>query len=253
MLARPLRGAAVLLVLGVAMLGAPAIALARWTRVVDDTFASGDMPAHWLEYDGPYGSDPHNCADPTHAFVWGGSLHLLMHHEDSGACGAAWYTGGVQVARAFGGVDQQVTLRWRILSYGVSSHHVIPMRFPDTGTWPAAGEEDYCEGAGPLACTTFLHYGDLAPGDQLMHGYDLGFGLESWHTMRFQRRHHTVKAWIDDLTTPVWTYTGDAATLPDTVKRVVLQQECRAGGCPSGTTGAEDIQIDWIRIADPSA
>jgi hypothetical protein len=41
-------------------------------------------------------------------------------------------------------------------------------------------------------------------------------------------------------------------TLPDTVKQVVLQQECEHQGCPSGTAGTEDIQIDWITIDNPA-
>jgi hypothetical protein len=70
--------------------------------------------------------------------------------------------------------------------------------------------------------------------------------------VRFERRDHVVKAYIDDLTTPVWTYNGSSRTLPDTKKHVVLQQECRASGCPPGTTGTEDVQIDWITIDNPA-
>jgi hypothetical protein len=33
---------------------------------------------------------------------------------------------------------------------------------------------------------------------------------------------------------------------------VVLQQECRSSGCPAGTTGTEDIQIDWITVDNPA-
>jgi hypothetical protein len=71
--------------------------------------------------------------------------------------------------------------------------------------------------------------------------------------MRFQRFHHVITAWIDDMASPAWTYVGDATTLPDTVKRVVLQQECHSSGCPAATTGSEDIQIDWIKIDDPAS
>jgi hypothetical protein len=74
------------------------------------------------------------------------------------------------------------------------------------------------------------------------------FDLSQWHTVRFERRNHVVKAYIDDLRTPVWTYRGSSRTLPDTKKQVVLQQECRPSGCPAGTTGTEDIQIDWITL-----
>jgi hypothetical protein len=76
--------------------------------------------------------------------------------------------------------------------------------------------------------------------------------LSQWRTVRFERRDHVVKAYVDDLTTPVWTYRGSSQTLPDTVKQVVLQQECEHQGCPSGTTGTEDLQIDWITIDNPA-
>jgi hypothetical protein len=46
-----------------------------WVTVVDDRFdAPGRPPAHWREYDGPYGSDPHNCARPSHNYVADGSM-----------------------------------------------------------------------------------------------------------------------------------------------------------------------------------
>jgi len=227
---------------------APAAA-AGWVNVVNDQFDSGGVPAHWRRYDGPYGSAPHNCAAPSHVSVSGGSMHLLMRHEASGRCGAGWYTAGMMLDRAFAGVDQRVTVRFRVVGGGVSGHHIIPMRFPPGAPWPQSGEEDYCEGDGSSGCFTFLHYGDTAS-TQVWHRH--AFDLSRWHTVRFERRDHVVKAYIDDLTTPVWTYSGSSRTLPDTKKQVVLQQECRASGCPPGTAGTEDVQIDWITIDNPA-
>jgi hypothetical protein len=223
-------------------------AAAGWVNVVDDQFSSGGVPAHWRRYDGPYGSAPHNCATPPHVTVSGGSMHLLMRHESSGRCGAGWYTAGMMLDRAFTSVDQRVTVRFRVVSGGVSGHHIIPMRFPPGAPWPQGGEEDYCEGSGSSGCHTFLHFGDNAS-TQVLHRH--AFDLAQWHTVRFERRDHVVKAYIDDLGTPVWTYRGSSRTLPDTKKQVVLQQECRSSGCPAGTTGTEDIQIDWITVDNP--
>jgi hypothetical protein len=220
-----------------------------WVNVVNDQFSSGGVPAHWTRYDGPYGSGPRNCATPSHASVSGGSMHMLMRYEASGRCGAGWYTAGMMLDRAFASVDQRVTVRFRVVSGGVSGHHIIPMRFPPTARWPQGGEEDYCEGSGSSGCHTFLHYGDKAS-TQVLHRH--AFDLSRWHTVRFERRNHVVKAYIDDLRTPVWTYRGLSRTLPDTKKQVVLQQECRSSGCPAGTTGTEDIQIDWITIDNPA-
>ena len=220
-----------------------------WVNVVNDQFSSGGVPAHWHRYDTPYGSAPHNCPTPSHVSVSGGSMHLLMRYEASGRCGAGWYTAGMMLDKAFASVDQRVTVRFRVVSDGVSGHHIIPMRFPPGARWPQGGEEDYCEGSESNGCHTFLHYGDKAT-TQVSHRH--GFDLRQWHTVRFERRDHVVKAYIDDLTTPVWTYNGSSRTLPDTKKHVVLQQECRASGCPPGTAGTEDVQIDWITIDNPA-
>jgi hypothetical protein len=229
-------------------LSAPAAA-AGWVNVVNDQFDSGGVPAHWHRYDKPYGSAPHNCPTPSHVSVSGGSMHLLMRHETSGRCGAGWYTAGMMLDRAFASVDQRVTVRFRVISGGVSGHHIIPMRFPPGTPWPQGGEEDYCEGSGSGGCFTFLHYGDKATTQVLRrHAFD----LSQWHTVRFERRNHVVKAYIDDLRTPVWTHRGSSRTLPDTKKQVVLQQECQPSGCPAGTAGTEDIQIDWITVDNPA-
>jgi hypothetical protein len=220
-----------------------------WVNVVNDQFGSGGVPAHWSRYDGPYGSGPRNCGAPSHVSVSGGSMHMLMRYEGSGRCGAGWYTGGMMLDKAFASVDQRVTVRFRVVSGGVSGHHIIPMRFPPGAPWPQGGEEDYCEGSEFSGCHTFLHYGDKAT-TQVSHRH--GFDLRQWHTVRFERRDHVVKAYIDDLGTPVWTYRGSSRTLPDTKKQVVLQQECRASGCPAGSAGTEDIQIDWITVDNPA-
>ncbi len=218
-----------------------------WVTVINDQFDAGGVPSHWSLYNGPYGSGPHNCAIPSHASVSGGSLHLLMSHESSGICGAGWYTAGMMIGGAYGSVDQRVTVRFRVVSNGVDGHRIIPMRWPTSAAWPAGGEEDYCEGDSLTGCDTFLHYSSA--NQQIYHPYS--FSLAQWHTIRVQRLNHVVMVFLDDLGTPVWTYLGSSATLPDTAKRVVLQQECQSS-CPSGTSGSEDIQIDWITIENPA-
>ena len=232
----------------IAAVVAPASASPTWVTVVNDQFDGAGVPTHWLRYDGRYGSDPHNCAVPSHVSVSGGSLHLLMRYEGGGRCGAAWYTAGVQVARQYGAVNQRVTVRFRVVSRGVVSHRIIPMRFPDSAPWPQGGEEDFCEGSSLNDCSTFLHYGSAANTViARRHNVDLA----QWHTVRFERYNNTIKAYFDDMYRPNWTYSGSSSTLPGTLKRTVLQQECRESGCPSGKSGTEDIQIDWIKIENP--
>jgi hypothetical protein len=228
-----------------------------WVNLVNDRFDSGGVPDHWNLYDTPYRSNVQNCPLPSHATVSGGSLHMLMAYETTGPCGAGWYTAGMQVKGPYGGVHQRVTVRWRVLSSDpdkVRSHRIIPMRWVDDSdfSW-YEGEADYCEGSDLTGCSSFLHYQDSSS----VVGHPYAVDLRQWHTMRFETRPGTdasgqpaviVRAYIDDLANPAWTYVGNETTIPSAFRLTVLQQECRNSGCPAGTTGTEDIQIDWITI-----
>jgi hypothetical protein len=227
----------------------PGADIGGWVTVVDDEFNTGGLQSHWTAYDGRYGSGPRNCAIPSHDFVSGGSLHLMMSYENSRTlpCGAGWYTGGLALT-GYSSVDQRITVRFRVVAGGVVGHFVIPMRWPDIdSSWPAAGEEDYCERDAAGGCATYLHYAGNA---QKQHAYEID--TSQWHTVRFARRDGVVSAFIDDMSTPVWTYAGAAGTLPRTLKHVVLQQECQISACPSGRAGTEDIQVDWITVENPA-
>ncbi len=218
-----------------------------WTTVVDDQFNSGGVPSHWAAYDGPYGSGVQNCAAPSQDTVSGGYLHLTMAYRSSGNCGAGWYTGGLSLD-GFSSVDQRVTVRLRVIDTGnATSHLIIPMRWPDdNASWPTGGEEDYFEGDSDGGINTFLHYGS---NNAQVASPDYNVDLSTWHTIQVTRLNHVVTVSVDG---SAWTYSGSQSTLPDTLKHVVLQQECHANGCPSGTSGTEDLQIDWITIENPS-
>ena len=211
-----------------------------WRLVVDDRFSSGGVPRHWSKYDGPYGSGPENCARPDHAFVKGGAMRMVLRHRASGDCGAGWYSAGMMLSKRFESVDQKISVRFRVSSDGVRGHRIVPMRWPSSGNWPAAGEEDYCEGTELRGCSTFLH---SSSGQQERH---YRVNLSNWHTVTFERRDFTLRVLIDGRQR--WVYRGSRRTLPATLKRPVLQQECDGDGCPRGTTGRETIIIDWIKV-----
>jgi hypothetical protein len=236
-----------------------------WTTVVDDRFDSGGLPSHWLAYHAPYGSAPNNCTSPTHDYVSGGYLHIVESYEASRPAGvtcpysAGWYTGGLKLdpTAPYIGDDQQVTLRYRIVSTGgVVSHHIIPMRWPTGISYVYQknnGEEDFPETDTLAGARTFLHYVTPGGGGQQIYSPTYSVDMTQWHTMRFTQSNHTVSVYIDDLSKPVWTYVGDATTIPNVLRTTVLQQECsHTSGCPTGTTGSEDIQIDWITVANVS-
>ncbi len=219
-----------------------------WVTVVNDQFNAGGLPSHWVAYDGPYGSSQ-GCASPSHATVAGGYLHLVLGYEASTCNGTHWYAGGVSL-HGYSSVDQQVTVRFRVVpGPGFHSHFIIPMRWPDNdASWPAGGEEDYVEGNWSSGVNTYLHY-SASSRDSQVASPTYGFNVTAWHTIQTTRRNHVVTVAVDGKT--AWTYAGTSTTLPDTLKHVVLQEECSGGGCPSGTTGTEDIQIDWITVANP--
>lgn len=218
-----------------------------WTLLVNDQFDSGGIPSHWFLYDGPYGSyNPGSCAKPSHATVVNGYLRMLMSYESTGTCGATWYSAGLGLG-GYSSIDARITTRFRLVHNGILSHFNIPMRWPDNdASWPAAGEENYCEGAGN-SCSTYLHYG--ANNSQILRENYIT-GLDQWHTFQAVRLNHIVNIFLDGVL--LWTYNGNSTTLPDTLKHVVLQQECPVGNCPQGTTGSDEVQIDWIMVEVPS-
>lgn len=215
-----------------------------WRLVVNDQFGSGGVPAHWSRYDGAYGSGPENCARPDHAFVRNGTMRMVLKYRSTGHCGRGWYSAGMMLGKRFGSVDQKISVRFRVASYGgVHGHRIMPMRFASSSPWPQGGEEDYCESSAVDGCTTFLH----SSSGRVSRSYRVN--LTKWHTMTFVRRSFTIRSYIDGKLR--WTYRGNRSTLPATVKRPVLQQECRSS-CPAGTTGKETILVDWVKVWNPS-
>jgi len=223
-----------------------------WTNVVDDEFNTAGVPSHWAIYDGHYSSSD-GCANPSHVTAPGdGFMHIKMFWDTNWcAPNGGWEVGGMQISASLGAINQRVTVRWQVTSTdptNVRSHRIIPMRWVDDPNFQwYQGESDYCEGSEYTGCSSFLHY---STSGQIQHDYTVD--LTQMHTWRFEHGpNHLIKAYIDDLVNPVWTYQGDATTIPDAIRRTVLQQECRST-CPSGTTGSEDIKIDWITIDNAS-
>lgn len=225
-----------------------------WTNIVNDQFDGGAIPSHWSRYSNPYGSAPQNCTDPAHDFVTNGYLHILESYESSKPAGAhcpngaGWYTGGLTLpyTAPYSANDQRVTVRFRIVSVGgVVPHYIIPMRRADNS------EEDFFESDVLNFGHTFLHYA----GGRIRSDPAYSIDVTHWHTVRFAQLNHVVSVYIDDMTTPVWRYDGNSTTTPNATqwRHVLLQQECsHANGCPKGTSGSSDIQVDWLTVDNAS-
>lgn len=223
-----------------------AATITSWKTVRMDTFNSGGLPAHWKAYNGPYGSGVKSCAAPSHSTVSGGYLHLKFFYEKStaGKCGAGWYSGGVRLSNTYSGVSQRVTIRFRVVQTGgVAAHRIIPMRWPDSGS--GLGEEDFCESTSTVNCYTYMHWRNYSGRNHKKYLVD----LSQWHTFQVEHNGSAVHVKIDGVAR--WDFSGTSTSVPPTRKHVVLQQECDKYGCPTGKTGMEDIQIDWIRVENP--
>jgi hypothetical protein len=221
--------------------------------VVADQFNAGGVPAHWGRYDGPYESDPSNCAAPSQVTASSGYLQMRMSYRAAGSCGPGWYTGGMQLDAAYAAVDQRITVRLRVRNtdpVNVRSHRNIPMHFGhvQSPSWPAGGEVDYCEGSALTDCAMFAHWSDGTSSGGQYTGPDMHADFTQFRTVQATRRKRVISVSIDGVVRD--NYVGTAATLPDVLQRAVLQQECRSGGCPSPSLSAhrEIIQIDWITI-----
>ena len=238
--------------------------------MVDDQFnTDGVVPSHWMLYNNfysahPYGSATPNCVSPQQVSVSAGYLRLTMEWK-TGVCRTwspvtftGWWTAGMALDRSqvASSNDGRVTMRWRVVSNGVVSHRVIPMRWPDGGS-AGDGEQDFCEGHDNMGCYSFIHYGG-ASNYQIYRRFAVD--LTQWHTWRFEQANHELRAYVDDLTKPVWTCTAtsspacNSTSIMDTLRHVVLQQECAAANttCPPQSSGTEQIQVDWIQVQNPS-
>jgi len=247
-------------------------ASSTWTNVVNDQFSAlTALPSYWCTYnshDKVYGGN----YDPAHVYVSGGVLHLLQAYESNGAYGAGWYAGAIALVRnASGGcgggtasspyplsaVDSRLTVRMRVLETGngTAAGHRNILRWPDDGSlaWPTGGEEDMWEGEVSLTDNTrlFLHYGAAGSTTQVVWKYPT-IDLSQWHTFRFQRLNDVISVYVDDLTTPVYTYDGNSTTLPETIKHWIFQQQCPHTGCPAPSTDTEDWQVASIAIDNAS-
>jgi len=229
---------------------------AGFNRVLTDEFNGTSVDtSKWSPYSGPLSSSD-GCNEPDNLQVANGVLTQLFAYQSSGVCGAGWYHGSMMVDKAFGGNNQSVTVRFRVLNSDASTqaHRIIPMRWPSAstsgGSTPAwyNGESDYCEGSELTGCTSFLHYKDSSSQISQSHTFD----MTQWHTFRAtQKAGNDVEIFIDDMAVPRWSYDGSTTTVPDVFKRTVLQQECESS-CPSGTSGWERIEVDFVTIDNQS-
>lgn len=227
-----------------------------WVTVVDDEFNKPGLPSQWSVYSGSFGGNVGNCASPSLVQVPGdGYLHLKMAYLSKGNCGAGWYTSGIQVNARYGGVNQAVTVRFRIVPPRdadiVRSQRALPMRWVDDPNYQwFQGESDFCEGAWLDRCYTFLHYAAYSHTQAYQKQFEYRLDLTQWHTWRAEQVGHTVTVYIDDMTRPVMVYQGDATTVPLSSKRTVLQQMCSLSGCPPSSYAGEvlDVQVDWVVI-----
>jgi hypothetical protein len=229
---------------------------AGFTRVMTDEFNGTSVDtSKWSPYTGKLSSS-NGCNEPDNLQVANGVLTQVFAYQSSGACGAGWYHGSMMVDQAYGGNNQSVTVRFRVLNSDSSTraHRILPMRWPSASTSGGSdpawynGESDYCEGSDLTGCTSYLHYKDSSS----QVAKDLAFDMTQWHTFRAtQKAGNDVQIFIDDMAVPKWSYDGSTTTVPDVFKRTVLQQECESS-CPSGTSGWERIEVDFVTIDNQS-
>jgi hypothetical protein len=238
-----------------------------WTRVIESRFdQDGVLPHPWASAEGggfTFRTSGSHCR-PGNAAVSGGLLRLLMKWDDAGHLGPGWYCGYVAVKRAsrvapFASRDQCVTLRYRIQVNGVRGHSNVPMRWPAgfTGHPNKFGEEDCWEGSSMSGATTFLHYTNPDGTAGRVSKTHTGVDMSQFHVYRFERRNYTFKVFVDNMDVPLWTFAGNATSLPDAPKIPLLQQESKSfyeagsAGQPK-SSGTEVIEVDWITVDNPA-
>jgi hypothetical protein len=239
-----------------------------WTNVINSGFTTdGVLPAPWRAYNFANGQAGGGYYLGSHVVISGGILSLVQKYESSGparnpyysSTGAGWYQGTIYAQGGpWDSVDHRTTVRMRIVSTnGITSHRNLPMWWPNANNAPSGGEEDYFESDGVWWPRTnsaeqprsFFHY---SSNNSFVYWIWNPIDVSQWHTYRFERKAHKITIWIDDMTTPVWSHQYSSTELPDTIKHPIFQQENPNFVPPSGTTGSEQIQMDWVTIDTPS-
>lgn len=227
----------------------------NWVLAFDDQFNDGVVPSHWTRYSGTNGSnDPNDCSDPNLWSVSNGELLLPFKYQTSGPCGATWYNAsGMDNSTLGKSVDQKIVIRWR-LDGTVLPHYVIPMRWdadPDPNlTWDKL-EQDWCERPSGYTtftgCQTHNHYQLTSPCciDSPIYNVD----LTQWHTWEFTTYQHRLTTSIDGVV--MWDYQGDNTTVPNGLRRDVLQVECKTT-CPTDTSLFANAHVDYMTTYYPS-
>lgn len=248
-----------------------------WTNVVNDQFAAAGIPNHWHPYLATWvsaGHVPTAYYSPNHCTVPGdGYLYMLLAYEPNGVPGnpaAAWYSCTMNLTLGLEtSPDVRVTLRWRLVpTNGGVSEVNMPLRWPNSGCWPADGEEDWWGGHNQTAF--YSHWsttGSCSGGghQQIYYVYADAIDSTQWHTYQLQRRTVGTNVIVDTSIdgTPVWhcDQNGGAAggamacnttTMPPTLKHTVLQQEVPFGGITNPTNATVTYQVDWITVDNPS-
>ena len=261
-----------------------------WTPVLQSDFTGVTktltLPTPWQKYDfESYLASPQYSTwyRADHAFVENNALVLLYQYESSGngiqryssnpydGNGGGWYTATVYPstsgANAFPNdvIDHRTTFRMRVVQNQgtatlMGSHRNMPLYWPVSENQPVDGEEDYFEsdpmwnaldGSGRATMRNFMHGNGVV--DYYNGSYSGLVDLSQWHVYRFQRLGFTVTEWVDDMVNPLWTKTFDATSLPAAPKTPRFQMESMNNNtAPTGTTGYERIEIDYITIEVPA-
>jgi hypothetical protein len=230
-------------------------------RLADDA-----LPAPWSAYRYPNSRYNGGWYRPEHCVIANGMLSLVQKYDPTGPAagtrrvgyepdGGGWYQCAVTTEPEVDAVDYRLTMRLRVVPSGlpdVISHRNMPLRWPRSEIWTSDGEENFFENDGSLATSAgafsvFLHYG---ADNRLIRLPYPALDVTQWHTYRQQRLNHRVSVWIDDVLVIDKQLT--AVELPDTLKRVVFQQENPRTGSPRGVIGQEKIQLDWVVIEKPA-
>jgi PKD repeat protein len=234
----------------------------NWSPIVSVDFstkADGYWPG-WCRYQSFDQVYKQGYYAQQNAYVQGGLLHLFSAYG-SGPFGNAWYTGAVSIHGGtcgsnppwpFSTQDSRITLRMRLVSVGTRANgHRNVLNWPDNGIYTSGGEEDMWESdVAYNNASTFLHYGSPSNPKQIAHTHPTGdVDWANWHTYRFQRVGNVVKIYVDDMSTPIYTYTGDSTTLPGGPHHWVIQQQMHTpGGTPAPNGDSEDWQISSVVI-----
>jgi hypothetical protein len=168
--------------------------------------------------------------------VKGGYLNFYLHNvngQPAGANPSPVLNGGSQY-QTYG----RYTARMKVDTPSLKEYHIAWLLWPQSGVWPAGGEEDFPEGSLAEDVGGFHHYSGSGACVGCQDAASSNFKYTDWHTYTMEWMPGHVRYLVDDKA-----ILDSTKYVPDGPMRWQLQTETNGSGNNAG-----NLMVDWVAV-----